>query len=753
MRVSIELNDSKSSNLEVAAKRAVDAGAGETLDEAFSRILSGKNISATDRGRIERVQAALEDGLITREQKAYEKGRKLSKAEVLRLYKVLEIKRQQETLERMKAEMPDNYVLVTDNEVFDDMIRWLDMTNTIVFDVESTGTDVWSDYIVGHVISDVESDTHYYIPTKHDTDMPMLDHDYVNEKLKPYYECERIMKIAHNSSFDIHMLRNEGITVKGELWDTQEGMRLLNENEKSYALKTLVTKYLSIPSLTYGQLFGKKGFHEVSDLEIATAYAAKDGDVTYKLYEFQRKHLEGSFPTIWKYAKEIEMPLIYTVVELERTGFCIDMEYADNYGIELQEQINASMDKLMDGLQPSWDVIQSQQGVSNPQPLNLNSSAQMKQTLSRVVGKELPNTNAKKTLKPLAKEYPIIAELLHYKELTKLYGTYVSKLPHLIDSNTRKLMVHYNQNGAATGRFSSSGGVNIQNQSPEARRLYVAPEGKVIIGADFKAQEIRCVAYLSDEPVLINAFKEKRDPYAMMASNFYDKPYDEVYKNEDGSDTKERKQMKVVWLATLYGMSSISLAEMLGTSKKDAEKLQQDLFASMPQLQKWIDDTKAFVKRHGFVWLDGKQRKRRLPYAPKRKLDIPYGSYNDPKFEKQRIFNSMISKSLRQAPNAVVQGSSAIQTKATLIRLGQECAKREGWRLWATVHDEIIVELPEDFTREDAKVIEDCMLYSYPWGDTVANGTDLEVMRRWSDGMTVDDWFKRKQEDDNYDEI
>lgn len=748
MRVSIELNDSKPSNLAAAAKRAIDAGAGETLDEAFSRILAGKNISATDRGRIESVHVALTDGKITREQKAYEKGRKLSKAEVLRLYKVLEVKQQKETLERMKAEMPANYVLVTDSESLVDMLRWLDMADIIVFDVETTGTDIWSDHIVGHVITDVPSDTHYYIPTKHDTDMPMLDHDYVNAKLKPYYESERIMKIAHNASFDIHMLRNEGITVKGRLWDTQEGMRLLNENEQSYALKTLVTKYLNIPSLTYGQLFGKKGFNEVSDLEIATAYAAKDGDVTYKLYEFQRKHLEQQFPTIWKYANEIEMPLIYTVVEMERTGFCIDMDYAENYGIELQQQIDESNNKLMEVLQPSWDMIQSQQGVSELQTLNLNSSAQMKQVLSRVVGKELPNTDAKKTLKPLAKEYPIVAELLHYKELTKLYGTYVSKLPQLIDSNTRKLMVHYNQNGAATGRFSSSGGVNIQNQSPEARRLYVAPEGKVIIGADFKAQEIRCVAYLSNEPVLINAFKESRDPYAMMASNFYNKPYDEVYKKADGSDTKERKQMKVVWLATLYGMSSISLADMLGTDKKNAEKLQQDLFASMPQLQKWIDDTKAFVKRHGFVWLDGKQRKRRLPYAPKRKLDVPYGSYNDPKFEKQRIFNSMISKSLRQAPNAVVQGSSAIQTKATLIRLGQECAKREGWRLWATVHDEILVELPEDFTREDAKVIENCMLYSYPWGDTVANGTDLEVMKRWSDGCTVDDWFKQKEEDE-----
>src|SRR5699024_9247289 len=144
-------------------------------------------------------------------------------------------------------------------------------------------------------------DTHYYVPTRHETKELQLDHEYVKEAVRPFLEDKSKSKSGHNVGFDLHMLYNDGINVRGQLWDTQEAMKMLNENEKSYALKTLVSKYLNIPSKTYGQLFGKRGFHEVSDLEVATAYAAKDGEVTYLLEKFQRKHLENSFPKIYEY--------------------------------------------------------------------------------------------------------------------------------------------------------------------------------------------------------------------------------------------------------------------------------------------------------------------------------------------------------------------------------------------------------------------------------------------------------------------
>ncbi|UBH21923.1 hypothetical protein LAU42_09110 [Macrococcus armenti] len=199
MNVKIELNESKSSALQEAAKRHIDAGAGETLEEAFSRILSAKTVSETDKQRILTVKQALEDGEITREQKAYEKGRKLSKAEVLRLYKIVEERQQERILNEMKDRMPDNYRLITDEDSLLYMVAEMTEERAIVFDVETTGTDIWSDYIVGHVLSAVESDKHYYIPTKHETEETQLDHDYVLDVLKPIYEDETVMKIAHNA--------------------------------------------------------------------------------------------------------------------------------------------------------------------------------------------------------------------------------------------------------------------------------------------------------------------------------------------------------------------------------------------------------------------------------------------------------------------------------------------------------------------------------------------------------------------------
>lgn len=735
MNVKIELNDSPSDNLRQSAQRHIDAGAGESLEEAFERILGGKNISETDRRRILAVKEALIEGTIARESKAYNKQgvlKRLGKAEVMRLYKTIEEREKSETLRKMVEEMPSNYDLITERYELNEWLDFLREESVIPIDVETTGTDIWSDYIVGYVISNVTHDRHCYIPTRHETDEQQLDHDEVTADLRELLEQKDVLYVGHNINYDLHMLLNEGITVQGALWDTMEGMKLLNENESTYALKHLATKYLNMPSKTYGELFGNIGFHEVSDLKLAAAYAAKDGDITYKLYEFQRKHLQERFPTIYEYAVNVEMPLIYSVIDMERNGYNIDTEYAKQYGEDLTSEQETVSERIV-------KVIGD---------INLNSPVQLKEVLETHTGRTLPSTDAK-TLKKLSKDFAVVADILRYKEISKLYGTYVDKLPKAISDKTGKLMGAYSQNGAKTGRFSSGGNSgNMQNLPGEARPLFLASPGKVIVGADFSAQEIRAVAYLSEEPVLIEAFQKGLDAYAMMASNFYDKPYEEVYKNPDGSDTKERKEMKVVWLATLYGMSNFSLAEMLGVSKKEADKLQTDLFESMPKLSAWIERTKTFAQRYGYVWMDKKQRKRRLPEATNMKYDIPYGKYNEPEYEKERLHNSSVNRALRQAPNAVVQGSSAIQTKVTILALSELCRSRNGWNLWATVHDEVLLEIPEDFTKEDIADIERVMVETYPWGDQVKNATDIEIQTRWGEGMTPEDWFKNKRNED-----
>src|SRR5690625_3064483 len=437
-------------NLSKAAEKT--RGNIETIDEAWARILSMKN-STPDERRLAEVKQAMEVGEIGREAESI--GKRFSKAEALRLWRVLDERRAEDRLREMVENTPDNYWLITDENQLAEFLDILDEEDEIVFDVETTGTDVWNDYIVGHVITAVKADVHAYIPTKHDDPRPQLDNELVNRFLKPHYEDETLGKIAHNAGFDIHMLDREGIELRGLTWDKLEAMKLLNENEPTFSLKPLVTKYLRDDSYTYGELFGKKGFDKIP-LDQALAYAAKVGDVTLKLRDFQRYHL-AKMPGVLEYYETVEVPLIPIVVEMEKEGYEIDLEFAREYG-----------DQLRKGSKEYGERVFRVLG-----DINLNSPVQLKEAIEQHIGRPIENTNANQTLKPLAKEFPIIDDLLKYRENNKLLSTYIDALPDMIDEKTGKLHGNFNPNGTKTGRFSSNN-PNLQNQPDQARRLFIA---------------------------------------------------------------------------------------------------------------------------------------------------------------------------------------------------------------------------------------------------------------------------------------
>ena len=321
MRLNIRNPSDKETNaLSQAAAKKRDSL--ETIEEAWARILAMKN-SEADKRRLNEVKQAMSDGIIGREPESASK--RFSKAEALRLWRKLDEINAKKRLQDMVDNTPDNYRLILDKRSFMDMFYEIAVEELIVFDVESTGVDVWSDRIVGHVLSATSTDTHYYIPTGHDDSAAQLDADWVNDQLRVIYEDGSIKKIAHNAKYDVQMLQRAGITLKGLYWDTLEAMKLLNENEPTYALKPLVSKYLRDKSYTYSELFGRgTGFDEIP-LAVALAYAAKDGDITYKLYQFQRFHLE-KHGNILEYLETVEMPLIPIVSEMEMNGYLIDRE-------------------------------------------------------------------------------------------------------------------------------------------------------------------------------------------------------------------------------------------------------------------------------------------------------------------------------------------------------------------------------------------------------------------------------------------
>lgn len=737
--------DSKA-RVKSAAKRK--ASANETLEEAWERIKQTKAYE-TDKEKLDAVKAAMDAGEIGREPvEEGKKQKKFSAAEAKRLYKVLVARKREQKLREMVDNTPANYELITTSERLAELSERLMEEDEVAVDTETTGVDVYTDTIVGmsftlpsvSIVPQAEVGWNVYIPFIHTEDTDQLELGDVLYTLRPFLYSEKIGKVLHNAVFDIAMFRRHGSDLKGVVWDTMTAMHLLNENEPSFKLKDLAPKYLGVEADTFGELFGNTPFNEIP-LDIALVYAAKDTELTWKLYKFQLKHMQ-SLPTIYEYYISVEVPLLYVIVDLEANGYILDLEYAKEYGEKLHRRAEELSEWLIEQLTPYHE---------GEGEINLNSTQQMKPAVSKAIGRNLPNMDAKKTLKPLARQYEIIAKLLEYKKVTKLAGTYIDTLPTKQNPTTKRWHSRFNPMGTVTGRFSSGKdeedttgqAFNVQNQPPEARPMFVAPPGKVLVSADFKAQEIRCVAYLSGEPVLIEAFQKNRDPYAMMAAVYYKCDWKDVYKTPEGEDTPERKQFKVVWLATLYGMSDKSLAEMLGTDKQAAVKLKEDIFGEMPKLGAWLESNKDFVKKHGYVWADKGYRKRRLPYAKKAKKKIPYGQYFSDKYKEQRTHNAKVGTAFRQATNARVQGSSSIQTKVTMIKAHEYCKEREGWALWGTVHDELLFELPiEDMTREAADDIRALMIDSYPWGDgEVPNGTDLEIGTRWGEFVSEQEWF------------
>ena len=688
------------SALSVAATRK--KAATETMDEAWARILAMKN-SDSDQRRLIEVKAAMDAGKVGRDSP----GKRFSKAEALRLYAGLAELQREGKLADMVASTPTNYVLVLDTRQLDEVVAQCLREPIIAVDTETTGLDIYTDVIVGVSITTPSTDTHYYIPCTPTKDARVLPAETVIQAIKPIMENADIGKVFHNAIYDINMFKRHGVELRGLAWDTQPAMALLNENEPSFALKNLATRYLNEPSDTFAELFGRNAQFAEIPLDIALVYGAKDSDITWRLYEFQRLHL-AKMPEVLRYYETVELPLISAVIDMERTGFDIDVEYARTYGVEM----SATIERL---------GVELHEEIGD---INLNSPVQLKAALEKVTGQTLESTDAKRVLKPLSREFPTIAKLLEYKELTKLYSTYISVLPEKIHPVTGKLHARFNANGTVTGRFSSGGnGVNLQNQPQDARPLFVAPEGYVLVGADFKAQEIRCAANKSREPVLLEAFANGVDPYALLASKHFKKPYEECYKNADGSDTVERKTMKVVMLAVMYGMGPGTLSTSLKITMDQARKFLADFFKTYPAIEAWIKSTQEFAKKHGYVWIGDKQRKRRLPDAKR----------------KTRGYVPEVSRALRQGPNAEIQGEAALQTKTTLTALHRICNER-GWRLWATIHDEIIVLMPDTFTQEDIEIYEDVMVNTYRFGD-VPNGTDIEVMTRWGHGVSPGEWF------------
>lgn len=657
------------------------------------------NNSDADLRKLQLVADAIKSGELSN---GVEDLKKFTKAHALRLYQILVQKRRGLLLDNMVKNTPDNYILVMTEKQLHEMGKVLWKEPIIAVDTETTGLNLYGkSKIVGVSFTAPEADKHYYIPLFHDEgnveDIPLA------------WECiESILGwgkeyVFHNAVFDLHQFANYGITVKGTIHCTQNIMPVLNENEMSYRLKDLVPKYLKIEGDTFDSLFGSTPFNEVA-LKYARYYACKDTHITWLLFAFQMEHLKQQHG-LYTYYMQVEQPLINVVFEMEREGFYIDMNEVERQ----KELLNNKLPKLEAKLKELLGDI------------NFNSPTQLLPALQRVVSPKLQGTG-KKEIKPF-KHHPVIELLQEFKDDTKQLNGFVSPIQDFIQPDG-KLHGSFKQNGARTGRFSSSA-PNLQQQPKEARKMFRVHEDCLILGLDFSAQEPRMLTHYTQEPILIENYMNGRDLYATLASEFYGKPYEECFKKPDGSDTKERKEFKVVVLAIMYGMGGGSLGASLGITNRQATEMIDTFYEKFPKVAEFVKNNTKEACKQGYVEmkLGDIVRKRRLPFFKGQNPNRVYDTYST---------------------NAKIQGTSAIQTKMCMIEGDKLCKELttpdRHFALLCSVHDELLYKVPKDVTREEVHLFESIMTETVKLNN-VQSGTDGELSNTWGEGVPVWKFF------------
>lgn len=492
MKLNLDLkikdNDSTEKRVKEAAKKRAVAKYEPTWNEvwitgytthtgAVKKGIFQTKLSEADHSKLLDVKAAIETNEIGT---GVESLRNFTKSKALALYKDLKELRRDQIIEDMVKNTPKNYHLINKPWEMEELLELLDEEEIIGLDTETTGVEVFGvDYIVGLSMTLPKADYHCYIPVRHNVEDFQLRDTGVFNALKPYLEDPNLRKVLHNAKFDFHMLRKEGIEVKGLFMDTMVAMWLLNENEPSYALKNLATKYgkffgFEDKSMTYEELFGKGGF-ENTPLDIGTVYACKDTHLTYKLHCWIMEQFER-VPQLKKLYFDIELPITEVCVDMEKEGFLIDLEFAEKYKQELSQEVEELNRRIKEGFgdininsnQQLADVIYNKWNIKDDYSGKVDA-----QTLKKIVSHW-------ERLKP---QVSYIRDLLKYRELNKLLTTYIEPLPQKISDDGR-LHGSFNQNATVTGRFASNN-PNLQNIPAQARKMIIAPKDRLIIGVDF----------------------------------------------------------------------------------------------------------------------------------------------------------------------------------------------------------------------------------------------------------------------------
>ena len=568
------------------------------------------------------------------------------------------------------AAVSAGYQMIADMPALEAWLARLAKSELFAFDTETTSLDALQAEIVGVSFTDRAGEG-AYVPLAHEYPgaPAQLDRDAVLAKLKPLLEDETRLKIGQNFKYDMSVLANYRIALAGMRYDTMLESYVLDSTASRHDMDSLALKYLGYKTLKYEDVAGK-GKHQIAfrevPLDTATAYAAEDADITFRLHEHLWPRLKET-PTLVKLFDEIEMPLVPVLARMERHGVLIDVAMLRGQGNELGKrllEIEAEAHKLAG------------------QPFNMGSPKQIQEGLydkhKLPVLKKTPTgqpSTAEEVLQELALDYPLPQLILDYRSLAKLKSTYTDKLPEMIDPKTGRVHTSYHQAVAATGRLSSSD-PNLQNipvRTAEGRRIrqaFIAAPGYRMLSADYSQIELRIMAHLSGDKGLIHAFANNMDVHRATAAEVFGVAPENV------SDDM-RRAAKAINFGLIYGMSAFGLAKQLRIERVAAQEYVERYFARYPGVREFMERMRETARRQGYVeTLFG----RRLHAA----------EINAPNQARRQAAE-------RAAINAPMQGTAADLIKRAMIATDAWIAQSGlDVRMIMQVHDELVFEVAED---------------------------------------------------------
>jgi len=603
-----------------------------------------------------------------------------------------------------KAHEAIDTIIVQDVARLEDLVGVLNQASMISFDTETTSIDQMTADLVGVSLA-VDGETGYYIPVGHSAvgkdgqqDMfaePLGDQlslETVINALREPLENPDIAKVAHNAIYDVIVLQRYGIHVTPVTFDTMIAEWVSNPISKFLGLKALVRQRLDIEMTEISELLGKgknqKTMDKV-DIEAAAPYAAADAAMTFRLVELLRDTLQQA--GLHKLYTEMEMSVMPVVASMQYKGVTLDVDFLQEMSDRLDRQLS----------QLEQDIYNSSGGYGE---FNINSPKQLNEVLFDTL--KLPTDGLKKTthgfstnattLEALKPEHPIIEMIVEYRELSKLKSTYVDALPELVNPKTGRLHTSYNQTGAATGRFSSSN-PNLQNipirteLGREVRRAVVAPDGYVLLAVDYSQIELRVMAHISADETLIEAFKQGLDIHTATAATVSGiAPEDVTY--------EQRSFAKRVNFGLMYGMGAFRLARDSELTLAEAEEFITTYFERLPGVERYIEDTKAFVHDKGYT---------ETLYGRRREYPAIMGGTNR---------RSMAAEE-RAAINMPIQGTAADILKQSMLDLYDKLnASDYDATMILQVHDELVLEVKEDQIQEVTALVVETMESAFPDG-------------------------------------